>query len=148
MAGEIDDLEDTLGYDPIAKKPRGRPRRKLVCKHGHPLVGDNIINRPNGKRNCRTCKNALNRKWKAKNPDYHRRYYARKLAKGDVGAVKLRFLWDGDKGKAVGPDVLRLMKTDWVIATDFLEDVIRLTKDCYDEVLKAKYTPKEQTNGG
>jgi hypothetical protein len=145
MAGEMEDLENTLGYDPLPKrragKPRGRPPKKLVCKHGHPFEGDNVVHLSNGKRACRACKNSHGRKWKAKNPDYSRKYYVEKTIQAR-GAVKLRFHWDDEEGRVAGLDVARLMKTDWVIAADFLQDVIRLAQSCYDDVLKAKHADK------
>ena len=152
MAGEIEDLENTLGYDPLPKRRSGRRRgrqrgrpKKLVCKRGHPFEGDNIIYRSNGARNCRACKNAHQRKWKAKNPAYHAEYNAKYYAE-KVGGVKLRFRWDGEEGRVVGSDFVRLLDTDWIIAADFLKDVIRLAQSCYDDVLKAKHISKEQIN--
>lgn len=150
MAGEIEDLENTLGYDPLPKRRSGRPRgrqKKLVCKRGHPFEGDNIIYTSSGTRNCRACKNAHQRKWKAKNPAYHAKYNAKYYAE-KVEGIKLRFRWDGEDGQVVGRDLLKLKETDWVIAADFLKDVIHLAQNCYDDVLKAKYTDKGEDHGG
>lgn len=142
MAGEIEDLETTLGYDPLPARRRGRPR-KLVCKNGHPLTGDNIIHKSNGKRNCKACQKVSQQKWIAKNPDYNAKQYAARTED-----TRLRFRWDGEEGRVIGSDFARLLETDWIIAADFLKDVIRLAGDCYDEVLKAKYTEKGASYGG
>jgi hypothetical protein len=143
MAGEIEDLENTLGYDPVPKRRVGRPRsrqKKLVCKNGHPLEGDNVIYKTSGTRNCKICQRASQRKWYAKNADYNAERYAEK-----AGGVRLRFRWDGQDGQIVGPDVARLMKTDWVIAADFLKDIISLAEDCYEKVMAAKHTNKGES---
>jgi hypothetical protein len=142
MAGELEDLENTLGYDPPLKRRCGRPR-KSACKHGHSFAGDNIIRLKNGKRACRACRNATNRKWRAKNPAYNAKYYIEK-----TGEAKLRFRWDGEEGKVVGVDLARLLKTDWVIAADFLKDVMSLVEGYYDEVLEVKYTDEGESYGG
>lgn len=148
MAGEIEDLENTLGYDPLPKRRSGKREhrvrpKKLVCKNGHPLTGDNLIYKSSGGRNCKTCQRASQRKWYAKNLGYNAKYNAEK-----VEETKLRFRWDGEEGRVVGMDLLKLKETDWIIAADFLKDVIRLAQNCYDDVLKAKYTDKGQANGG
>jgi hypothetical protein len=148
MAGEIADLENTLGYDPLPKRRVGglkkqvRPK-KLVCKQGHPLEGDNIIYKSSGARNCKTCQRASQRKWNAKNSDYITNYNAER-----AGETKLRFRWDGEEGRVIGDDFHKLLETDWIIAADFLKDVIRLAQDCYEDVLKAKYTDKGANHGG
>lgn len=146
MTSEIEDLENTLGYDPVPKRRVGRPRvrqKKSICKNGHPFVESNTIYKADGTRNCKICQRASQRKWYAKNADYNAERYAEK-----AGGVRLRFRWDGQDGQIVGPDVARLMKTDWVIAADFLKDVIRLAQNCYDDVLKAKHTNKGASYGG
>lgn len=155
MAGEIEDLENTLGYDPLPARQVGRPRKrsrgrqkKLVCKQGHPFDENNTIYKSNGKRQCRACKNAYQRKWKIRNPTYHTKYNIKYNAEKAKKEVRLRFRWDGEEGRVVGMDLLKLKETDWIIAADFLKDVIRLAQNCYDEVLKAKYTDKGQANGG
>jgi hypothetical protein len=148
MAGEIEDLENTLGYDPLPKRRVGRLKqrvrpKKLVCKQGHPLEGDNLIYKSNGARNCKTCQRASQRKWNAKNSDYITKYNAER-----AGETKLRFRWDGEEGRVIGGDFDRLLETDWIIAADFLKDVIHLAQGYYDEVLKAKYTDKGADHGG
>jgi hypothetical protein len=148
MAGEIEDLENTLGYDPLPKRRVGRLKKqvrpkKLVCKHGHPFEGDNIIYKSSGARNCKTCQRASQRKWYAKNPNYNANQYAAKTEE-----TKLRFRWDGEEGRVVGEDFRKLLETDWLIAADFLKDVIQLAQGYYDEVLKAKYTDKGADHGG
>ena len=148
MAGEIEDLENTLGYDPLPKRRSGKREhrvrpKKLVCKNGHPLVGDNLIYKPSGARTCKTCQRASQRKWYVKNTDYNAERYAEK-----AGGVRLRFRWDGEEGRVVGMDLRKLKETDWVIAADFLKDAIRLAQSCYDDVLKAKYTDKGASYGG
>lgn len=155
MAGEIEDLENTLGYDPLPARQVGRPRKrsrgrqkKLVCKQGHPFDENNTIYKSNGKRQCRACKNAYQRKWKIRNPTYHTKYNIKYNAEKAKKEVRLRFRWDGEEGRVVGMDLLKLKETDWIIAADFLKDMIRLAQNCYDEVLKAKYTDKGQANGG
>jgi len=59
-----------------------------------------------------------------------------------VGEIKLRFRWDGEEGRIIGDAFRKLLETDWIIAADFLNDIIHLAQDCYDEVLKAKHTNK------
>jgi len=152
MAGEIEDLENTLGYDPLPARP-GRPnkrgrRKKLVCKQGHPFVEGNISYRANGTRFCTTCQKASRRAWLLKNPDYSAKHYAAKNGRVISDEIKLRFRWDGQDGRVVGMDVLKLKETDWVIAADFLKDVIHLAQNCYDDVLKAKHVDKGADHGG
>ena len=154
MTSEIEDLENTLGYDPMPKRRVGRPRKmlrgrqkKLVCKQGHPFDENNTIHKSNGKRQCRACKNAYQRKWKARNPTYHTKYNEERYAE-KAGGVRLRFRWDGQYGRVVGSDFVRLMKTDWVIAADFLKDIISLAEDCYEKVMAAKHVDKGADHGG
>ena len=150
MTSEIEDLENTLGYDPMPKRRVGRPRvrqKKLVCKNGHPFVGDNLICRPNGKRVCKACDKVSKQKWRDKNPTYQAKYNAERYAE-KAGEVRLRFHWDGKEGRVVGPDLARLMKTDWIIAADFLKDVIFMAEGYYKEVLRAKHTNKGADHGG
>lgn len=35
---------------------RRKPKRKTRCANGHPLSGENLYQRPDGKRGCRTCR--------------------------------------------------------------------------------------------
>jgi hypothetical protein len=42
--------------------------RKTHCKRGHPLSGDNLYVQPRGYRNCRTCKQAQQRRLYAERP--------------------------------------------------------------------------------
>lgn len=37
---------------------------KTKCKNGHPLSGDNLYERPNGSRDCRTCAREATRSWR------------------------------------------------------------------------------------
>ena len=39
----------------------GENARRINCKHGHPLHGDNLIIRSDGKRACRACKKRTSR---------------------------------------------------------------------------------------
>lgn len=53
--------------DMKAKKRGGARLRGVThCKRGHELTGDNVICRSDGSRNCRTCKNANLRAWRAR----------------------------------------------------------------------------------
>lgn len=42
--------------DRIIKGRSVYPKKKEFCVHGHPRSGDNLYIKPNGKRECRTCK--------------------------------------------------------------------------------------------
>lgn len=152
MAGEIEDLENTLGYDPLPARPKRRKKcgraKQLVCKRGHPFVEGNIAYRADGTRSCKTCQKATRREWVLKNPDYNAKHYLAKNGRVASDEIKLRFRWDGQDGRVVGMDVLKLKETDWVIAADFLKDVIRLAQNCYDDVLKAKHVDKGANHGG
>lgn len=44
---------------------RGRQPRKTHCANGHPFTEENTILRNRGDRECRTCRNAYARAWKA-----------------------------------------------------------------------------------
>ena len=155
MAGEIEDLENTLGYDPLPARQVGRPRKrsrgrqkKLVCKQGHPFDENNTIHRSNGKRQCKACKNAYQRKWKIRNPTYHTKYNIKYNAEKAKKEVRLRFRWNGEEGRVVGSDFVRLLDTDWIIAADFLKDVIFMAEGYYKEVLRTKHTNKGADHGG
>ncbi len=56
-----------------------------VCQRGHELNPENIYVRPNGRRACRTCKQASDRKYRQRNPEkrkaYNRAYRQRNLEK-------------------------------------------------------------------
>jgi hypothetical protein len=74
--------ENTLrGVGPTAKNAR-----KTHCARGHELAGDNLIIRPNGWRQCKTCKKITNKRslekpaQRAKLNAAMRRYYYRKKA--------------------------------------------------------------------
>lgn len=47
---------------------RDRNTNKTHCPKGHPFAGDNLIRRKTGRRDCRQCKNAANRRlyWRKK----------------------------------------------------------------------------------
>jgi len=64
-----------------------------------------------------------------------------------VGEIKLRFRWDGEEGRIIGDDFRKLLETDWIIAADFLKDIIWLAEDCYEKVMKAKHTNKGANHG-
>jgi hypothetical protein len=64
-----------------------------------------------------------------------------------AGEVKIRFRWNGEEGRIIGDDFRKLLETDWIIAADFLNDIIHLAQDCYDEVLKKKYAEKGANHG-
>jgi hypothetical protein len=49
--------------------------------------------------------------------------------------VKLRFRWDGEEGRIVGMDAENLLGADWIVAADFLNDVVGLCNELYSEVL-------------
>ena len=42
--------------------PRVDNRRRTHCKRGHPFSGANLVKRLDGRRGCRTCKNASDRR--------------------------------------------------------------------------------------
>jgi hypothetical protein len=62
-----------------------------------------------------------------------------------AGEIKLRFRWDGEEGRVVGSDFVKLLDTDWIIAADFLKDIIWLAEGYYKDVLKAKHTNKGES---
>ena len=120
----------------------GYVRRSSYVKMAIPLWGTTLsINR--AARGIVRHAKGLVRQWYVKNTDYNAERYAEK-----AGGVRLRFRWDGEEGRVVGMDLRKLKETDWVIAADFLKDVIRLAQSCYDDVLKAKYTDKGASYGG
>ncbi len=45
-----------------------------VCKRGHKLNPKNVYVRPNGKRTCKTCKQAYERAYRQRNPEKYRAY--------------------------------------------------------------------------
>ena len=47
-------------------KGRNYQKNKTHCKHGHPYSGDNLHVRPDGERECRTCRKASNLRKKLK----------------------------------------------------------------------------------
>ena len=59
--------------------PTAIKARKVRCKRGHPLSGDNLIKYKDGRRACRKCANAKSRAWKKANPEKvrerHQQYY-------------------------------------------------------------------------
>lgn len=60
----ITNRENTLrGLAPSLN--RERMRSMTHCKHGHPLSGDNLFVRKNGKRECRACMRSRNNKHRA-----------------------------------------------------------------------------------
>ncbi len=56
-----------------------------VCKRGHELKPENTYVRPNGQRECKTCKQASAREYYQRNPEKHRasarEYYQRNSEK-------------------------------------------------------------------
>lgn len=42
---------------------RSANREKTHCKHGHPLVGDNVYRTPIGGRVCKTCRRESGKQW-------------------------------------------------------------------------------------
>ncbi len=56
-----------------------------ICKQGHELKPENTYVRPNGKRTCKTCKQASARKYRQRKTEklkaYAREYYQRNLEK-------------------------------------------------------------------
>ncbi len=56
-----------------------------ICQRGHELKPENTYVRPNGKRTCKTCKQAYAREYYQRNPEkskaYAREYYQRNLEK-------------------------------------------------------------------
>lgn len=52
--------------------------------------------------------------------------------------VKLRFRWDGEEGVVVGKDIQCVLNADWIVAADFLVDVIRIAESLYAQVLSNK----------
>lgn len=40
----------------VQAKNRRRPKLQTECSRGHPLKGDNVYHRPDGKRGCKTCR--------------------------------------------------------------------------------------------
>ena len=52
--------------------------RKVICHMGHPLSGDNLYRKPNGRRRCRTCAREYARsKW----PEHYARHRAMYIEK-------------------------------------------------------------------
>jgi len=45
-----------------------------VCKRGHKLNPKNVYERPNGKRACKTCKQAYDREYRQRNLEKHKAY--------------------------------------------------------------------------
>jgi hypothetical protein len=43
--------------------------RKVFCKRGHPLAGDNLILTKGGLRGCRTCNSQWQKTWRKANPE-------------------------------------------------------------------------------
>jgi len=56
-----------------------------VCKRGHEFKPENTYVRPNGKRRCKTCKQAYEREYRQRNPEKRkaseRKYRQRNLEK-------------------------------------------------------------------
>ncbi len=56
-----------------------------VCQRGHELTPENTYVYPNGKRTCKTCKQASAREYRQRNPEksrgYARAYYQRNSEK-------------------------------------------------------------------
>lgn len=48
------------------ESPQAINARKTHCDNGHPFLNDNLIIRSDGKRRCRECKNASNRRARAR----------------------------------------------------------------------------------
>ncbi len=65
-----------------------------VCQRGHELKPENTYVRPNGKRTCKTCKQASARAYRQRNPEklkaYKREYYQRNLEKLKASAHEYR----------------------------------------------------------
>ena len=52
-----DEVNKALGQSPTAKNAR-----KTECKNGHPFAGDNLLIRPDGRRQCRECQKGHRRR--------------------------------------------------------------------------------------
>lgn len=56
----------------------GNPGKKSHCRRGHPLTADNVYVKPNGNRQCLTCKRMKQLQWqrnnKAKMAEYNKKY--------------------------------------------------------------------------
>ena len=65
-----------------------------ICKRGHELKPENTYVRPNGKRTCRTCKQAYDREYRQRNPEkrkaYAREYRQRNPEKRKASAREYR----------------------------------------------------------
>jgi hypothetical protein len=68
----IEREDNDRGYSPdncvwatrdVQAKNRRRPEPVTHCSKGHLLSGDNLYQRPDGKRGCRTCRRASMRKF-------------------------------------------------------------------------------------
>ncbi len=61
-----------------------------ICKQGHELKPENTYVRPNGKRECKTCRQAYEREYRQRNPEkgkaYDREYRQRNLEKLNASA--------------------------------------------------------------
>lgn len=64
-AHTIERVNNDRGYSPdnciwatrdVQAKNKRKPVTATHCKRGHPLVGDNVYSRPDGKRGCKTCR--------------------------------------------------------------------------------------------
>jgi hypothetical protein len=54
--------------------------RKVVCIHGHELAGDNLYVDPRGRRQCKACRAAQQKEFRARNPTYQTEYARKRKA--------------------------------------------------------------------
>lgn len=79
-----------------------RNARKLICKHGHPLTGDNVrvelvgVNKDRKQRVCLACKKERDKKKRIERREY-RKQHAPKIA-------IVRCVWDSEASQYVPAD--------------------------------------------
>ncbi len=76
-----------------------------ICQRGHELKPENTYVRPNGKRICKTCRQAYDREYRQRNLEkrkaYNREYYQRNLEKIKAYNLKSRLVVTRIYGKIV-----------------------------------------------